>query len=129
MPDFELLTSEARAVLPEIYSRSDLVYNSSRSALWTTAIALDKPELLKVASQDKVHEPYREPLIKGMRACRQRLEKAGAIAVYLSGAGTTLAAISLDDATTENCKKAMEPYVGGGKVHILSPSNGYQYLS
>ncbi len=126
VPDFELLTSEARAVLPEDYKRQDVVFTNSRTALWTTAVALDKPELLSVASQDKLHEPYREPLIKGIQACRERLKQAGAIACYLSGAGPTLAALSLDNSTTERCKKAMQTFVGpNGQVLTLEPSKGY----
>ena len=129
VPDFELLTSESRAVLPESYSRADAVYNSSRSALWTTAVALNKPELLTVASQDKLHEPYREPLIKGMRDCRQAMQQAGAVATYLSGAGPTLAAICLTADIADVCKVAASDFVGsGGEVLVLEPSDGYSYI-
>ncbi len=129
VPDFELLTSESRAVLPESYSRGDAVYNGSRSALWAMAVALNKPEVLSVASQDKLHEPYREPLIKGMRDCRLAMQDAGAVATYLSGAGPTLAAICLTDDISTACQKAAQSFIGdGGDVHILLPSEGYTYL-
>ena len=128
VPDFELLTSESRAVLPETYSRADAVYNSSRSALWTTAVALNKPELLSVASQDRLHEPYREPLIRGMRDCRQAMQQVGAIATYLSGAGPTLAALCLSGDVAKACQKAATNFVGdGGEVLVLEPSQGYFY--
>ena len=55
---------------------------------------LDRPELLRAASEDRLHEPYREPLIPGLAACREALLRAGADAAFLSGAGPTLAAIS-----------------------------------
>ena len=126
VPDFELLTSESRAVLPESYARSDLIYNSSRVGLWTAAVALDKPELLLLASQDSIHEPYREPLIKGMRQCRRAVEGAGARAFYLSGAGPTLAAITTSDGVSQRCRAAMQAYVGGGCVHQLEAAMGYQ---
>lgn len=128
VPDFELLTSESRAVLPEEYKRADIVFTSSRTALWTTAVALNKPELLKVASQDRLHEPYREPLIAGIQACREALREARAVAYYLSGAGPTLAALSLDTPTTERCKEAMQSFIGSkGEVLVLEPSGGYSY--
>ena len=128
VPDFKLLTSEARAVLPEDYKRQDVVFNSSRAALWATAVALNRPELLRVASQDRLHEPYREPLIAGMQACREHLRQVGATACYLSGAGPTLAALSLDISTTEHCKKVMRSFVGPkGKILALEPSEGYTY--
>ncbi len=126
VPDFKLLTSEARAVLPEDYKRQDVVFNSSRSALWATAVALNRPELLSVASQDRLHEPYREPLIAGMQSCRKRLRQVGATACYLSGAGPTLTALSLDAATTERCKRVMKAFVGPkGQILTLEPSEGY----
>ena len=100
VPDFELLTSVSRSVLPEAYSRSDVVFTSSRTALWSLAVAQNKPELLRVASQDVLHEPYREKLIPTLASCRQQLWDAGALAVYLSGAGPTLAAICLGEVMT-----------------------------
>ena len=87
VPTFELLTAEARAVLPPTYSRADAIFNASRCALWTTAVALDKPELLRAASQDRLHEPYREPLIPGLAACRKALLEAGASAAFFIRGG------------------------------------------
>lgn len=127
VPDFELLTSEARAALPTRYSRADAVYTASRTALWTTAVALNKPELLRVAAQDVLHEPYREPLIPGLAACRERLLEVGSSAVFLSGAGPTLAAVSLSDAVTREVKREMRAFVGAGKVLEPGPSKGYTF--
>ena len=124
VPDFKLLTSEARAALPANYVRADAIYNASRTALWTAAVALNKPELLRVAARDVLHEPYREPLIPGLAACRARLLEVGASAAFLSGAGPTLAAISLGDAT-QAVKREMRTFVGGGRVLELEPSGGY----
>ncbi len=124
VPDFELLTSEARAALPASYARADAIYSASRTALWTAAVALNKPELLRVAAQDVLHEPYREPLIPGLAECRQRLLEVGASAAFLSGAGPTLAAISLGEVTRE-VRREMQAFVNGGQVLGLEPSGGY----
>ena len=124
VPDFELFTSEARAALPTRYVRADAIYTASRTALWTAAVALNKPELLRVAAQDVLHEPYREPLIPGLAECRERLLAAGASAAFLSGAGPTLAAISLGEATRE-VRREMQTFVRGGRVLGLEPSGGY----
>ena len=126
VPNFELLTSEARAALPTNYTRADAVYTSSRTALWTAAVVLKRPELLRVAAQDVLHEPYREALIPGLAACREQLLKAGASAVYLSGAGPTLAAITLEDDIRQEVKRGMQAFVGAGKVLELEPSGGYK---
>ncbi|MDZ7705462.1 MAG: homoserine kinase [Trueperaceae bacterium] len=126
VPAFELSTAKARAVLPATYPRHDVIFNTSRSGLWTAAVALDKPDLLFVAAQDSVHEPYREPLVPGLRACRTALAEAGAAAAYLSGAGPTLAAVTVGDEATEACRAVMQTFVGEeGRVLELSPSAGY----
>jgi homoserine kinase len=127
VPGFELPTSQARAVLPERYSRSDLILTASRSALWVAAVTLNRPELLQAAVHDVIHEPYREHLVPGMAACRQALYAAGAAAVFLSGAGPTLAAIVLSEAVLRRCREVMNTFVGeGGRVLELAPSGGYQ---
>jgi homoserine kinase len=128
VPAFELLTSESRAVLPEHYPRRELVFTSSRTALWALAVVRNKPELLQVASQDAIHEPYREPLIPNFARYRQVLLERGAAAVYLSGAGPTMAAVITRAAVVTPCQTAMRDFVGdGGRVFLLEPSSGYQY--
>ena len=121
VPETELLTREARAVLPQTYSRADAIFNSSRCALWTTAVALDKPELLQVASQDRLHEPYREPLIPGLASCRQALLGAGASAAFLSGAGPTLGAICTEKVVPEALLRVLRTFAGAGGVLELRP--------
>lgn len=125
VPSFELLTREARSVLPESYSRADAIFNSSRCALWTTAVALDKPELLRAASQDRLHEPYREPLIPGLAEGRRALLAAGADAAFLSGAGPTLGAINTRARVPEDVLGALRAFAGAGEVLELKPSEGY----
>lgn len=128
VPAFELLTRESRAVLPEHYPRHALVFTSSRTALWALAVVGNKPELLRVASQDAIHEPYREPLIPHFARYRQVLLEQGAAAVYLSGAGPTMAAVITQEEVVEACQVAMADFVGAdGRVFLLEPSTGYQY--
>ena len=127
VPDFEFLTSESRAVLPALYARGDAVFNASRSALWTAAVALNKPELLRVAAQDALHEPYREGLIPGFAALRERLRGVG-VPAYLSGAGPTLGAVCTDAGAVRRCEKLMRAFVGErGQVLELCASEGYSF--
>lgn len=128
VPEAELLTREARAVLPDHYTRADAVFNASRCALWTTAVALDRPELLRVASADRLHEPYREPLIPGLAGCRAALLTAGADAAFLSGAGPTLAAISAAETVPAAVLGVLKTFAGAGEVLELRPGAGYVLL-
>ncbi|KAJ9116839.1 hypothetical protein QFC24_006644 [Naganishia onofrii] len=66
MPRFELATALARGVLPEVYTRKDLVFNLQRLAVLTTALARSPPdpELIYEAMKDRVHQPYRMKLVR-----------------------------------------------------------------
>ena len=90
-PDFPLETKTARAVLPNAYSRADCVYSLSRAALVFGAFAPGKPHALKVMG-DRLHEPYRIPLVKDFYKVSDALKDAGALATCLSGAGPTVLA-------------------------------------
>jgi homoserine kinase len=126
VPDFELPTAKARAVLPSSYPRTDAVRTSGRAALWAVAVATDRPELLRVASLDVVHEPYRSPLVPGLDDCRAALRAEGAFAAYLSGAGPTLGVV-VDDARADACRALLEDFAGeGGRVFDLGAGRGYQ---
>jgi homoserine kinase len=125
VPSFELLTSQARAVLPTNYSRADIIYSTSRTALWSLAVAQDKPELLRLASQDVIHEPYRKALIPGFAECKTSIRQAGAYAVFLSGAGPTVGVICSEEVKAK-CKKILQGFVKDGVVLELAPSGGYK---
>ncbi len=124
-PSFELPTSEARAALPDSYSRSDLVLTSSRTALWLAAAALDRPELLTTASLDVVHTPYRTALVPGLSETLQAVRAAGAWAAFLSGAGPTIGAVT-SEANLDACRAALAAFSGeAGRVMSHSPAAGY----
>lgn len=128
VPTFEVLTSEARRVLPESYSRGDVIFNTSRTALWTLAVALDQPELLRVASQDKIHEPYREKLVPGLAETRQQVLAAGAYGAFLSGAGPTVGVICNSE-SKKICKDLLQRFVKDGQVLDLQASEGYTIVN
>ncbi|MCL2655401.1 MAG: homoserine kinase [Coriobacteriia bacterium] len=92
----ELHTSEARRVLPERISRADAISNLSRTALLVAAILDGRPDLLRAAMKDRLHEPYRAPLIPDFETLRAALLEAGADGAGLSGAGPTVAALVID---------------------------------
>ena len=66
IPDFRIATVDARAVLPEKVSIKDAVYNMSRVALLLTGMATNRPEYFGLATQDRLHQPYRQPLFPAM---------------------------------------------------------------
>ncbi len=99
IPDFTLKTSLARSVLPQSISRSDAVYNLSRAALMTSALFSGSLENLRVATQDKLHQPYRLDLIRGGESALRIARELGAYGSYISGAGPSIVAIIAADNT------------------------------
>jgi homoserine kinase len=95
-PSFELLTREARAALPNQISRQDAIFNASRLPLLIRALETAAYPKLALAMQDKLHQPYRLPLIPGMAAAFDAAQAAGAAGVALSGAGPSLIAFAPD---------------------------------
>ena len=94
LPDFKLLTSEARAALPQTVSIHDAIFNASRTPLVVRALETADYNLLAIAMQDKLHQPYRMPLIPGIEKAASAAFAAGARAVALSGAGPSLIAFA-----------------------------------
>ncbi len=90
VPAVDLLTREARAMLPTQLSRADAVFNIGRALLIVEALRSANGALLQQAMGDRMHEPYRLPIIPGALEARRRALEQGALAVCLSGAGPGL---------------------------------------
>jgi homoserine kinase len=89
VPDFILPTSEARRVLPDSYSREDTIFNVQRSALLITALATGVTDAFPTALEDRLHQPYRAPLVPGLEEiCK--LRTPGLLGCALSGAGPSI---------------------------------------
>ena len=96
LPDYHLLTEDARAALPKQISRQDAIFNTSRLPLLIRALETAAYPQLKLAMQDKLHQPYRLPLIPGMPQAFTAAYAGGAAGVALSGAGPSLIAFAPD---------------------------------
>ena len=93
IPDFELKTELARSVLPGEIPRQDGVFNLSRAALMSVSLYSGNYQNLRVAAQDRLHQPYRLELIPHAREVFDLCYSLGAYGVYISGAGSTIMAI------------------------------------
>lgn len=112
VPDFPVSTKKSREVLPESYSRADVVFNASRAALLVASMLTGKYENFETAMEDRVHQPYRSVLIPGMEDIFAHAKEFGAVATYLSGAGSTLMAM-LTKEKAEQFEKKMSAYLKG----------------
>ena len=106
IPDFDMPTVKARAVLPEQVSRADAIYNIAHGAMVLKALELGDEKLLRNAMQDKLHQPYRKHMIGDYEAIESVARTAGA-AFCLSGAGPTLLCITWDKTLKEKLAKKL----------------------
>lgn len=107
VPDFPLETEKARAVLPTSVTRADAVFNLGRAALLVASLSTGQIDRLKIAMQDKLHQPYRQALMPWLPQVFEAALNAGALGVHLSGAGPTVAAWCDDESKAETVAKAM----------------------
>jgi homoserine kinase len=95
IPDFPMLTSEAREVLPKHLSRADAVFNISRASLLVAAMATGSIGHLRMAMEDALHQPYRRKLFPAMESIIEAAVEAGAAGAALSGAGSSIIAFAM----------------------------------
>lgn len=105
IPDFEVSTSEARAVMPKQIAVKDAVYSLSRAISLCFALQEGNEERLKVSFEDKIHEPYRKNLIADYEILKKEVLSKGALAFVISGSGSTCLAISTDERFSEKINK------------------------
>lgn len=94
LPTFNLLTTEARAALPTSVPFADAIFNAARTPLLIHALQTADYDKLAIAMQDRLHQPYRQPLIPSMEAAFAAAFAAGARGVAISGAGPSIIAFA-----------------------------------
>ncbi len=92
VPDYQVSTEEARRRLPARVPFPDAVFNVTRTALLVAALTGGRPDLLDEATQDRLHQPYREHLVPGLNEVFAAARRAGAYGVALSGSGPAVLA-------------------------------------
>ena len=107
VPDFEMPTQESRRKLPRQLSREDTVFNVSRVALLVAALGAGRYDLLDEATQDRIHQPVRSEIFKGLVPIMAAAKEGGAAASYLSGGGSTVAAFVQGDGDTQRVARLM----------------------
>lgn len=107
LPGLDFPTGKARAALPKEVSRQDAVFNVGRTALVVEALRTGDLALLAQVMEDRLHQPYRLPLIPGAAHAVQAARQAGAVAA-ISGAGPSIIAFTRDDPTLAGRAMAAE---------------------
>ncbi len=119
-PDYTLSTHLARGALPSEVPFGDAVYNLSRLALLPRAMALGDVELLSRCLSDKLHQPYRRPLIAEYDAVEKLANILGCHAVCVSGAGPSILCVTRDVSLADKLRVAVSALSHGWRVLDLS---------
>lgn len=108
VPQVEVLTRTARAMLPQQVGLRDAVSNAAELAFLLSALAAgDIEEAGRCIMQDRLVEPIRATLVPCYAAVRQAALEAGAFGCALSGSGPTLFALCDSHAGAEEVARAM----------------------
>ena len=97
IPPYKTETKQSREVLPKDYTRADCIQNVSRASMMINAFNLKDYHLLRTAFGDRIHQPYRLPLLKDAAYVFELFKENGAIGEFMSGSGSTLMGVFLDD--------------------------------
>ena len=125
VPDFAMPTQESRRKLPQRLSRDDAVFNVGRAALLVAALTQGRWELLDAATEDRLHQPARAKLFPALYDIFDAAKQAGAHAAYLSGGGSTVAALATqnEERIARLMQQAAVARGYSGKSVITQPSD------
>ncbi len=121
IPDFPLATEKARKVLPKEVPLSDAVFNASRAALLVASIFSGNINNLKIAFDDKLHQPYRKSIIPNMENIFNKAYELSANGVFLSGAGPTIISVFSDNAFVPEMKNYLATLSNKWDLVLLKP--------
>lgn len=93
IPRYTLKTSDSRKVLPKMVKFEDAVANLQRTALTVAAVAKNDESLMRSVLVDRLHEPYREPLVPELATLRKVLSGFPIMGCALSGGGSAILVI------------------------------------
>ena len=126
VPDRRLATEEARAVLPQTVPHADARFNLGRLPLLLAGLA-DHRRLQPQATEDRLHQPYRQALFPESAPLMDALTAAGALAACWSGAGPTVLGITARG-RAESVRAAGESALGAlgltGRALVLGAAEG-----
>ncbi len=107
VPAEPLSTNHARAALPASYTRADAVANIQAAVLLGLAFAQGRGDLLRIAMQDRIHQPYRAAICPLLPPLMPLAGENGILGVALSGAGPSVLVVVENEESVEEASAAI----------------------
>ena len=119
LPSEPLPTSEGRAVLPDCYGRDDVVINIQSAALLGLAFAQGRGDLLRIAMNDRIHQPYRAPICPLLTRLLPLAGAHGILGAALSGAGPAVLVVVDSESSLQQASESIRAAVEGLPQPVL----------
>jgi homoserine kinase len=126
VPELEIQTSRARRILPSRISYTAAVQNCANACALTATFASKDYEKLRGAFVDRLHQPFRLKLVPFLPSVIAAAEKAGALGAFLSGSGSTIAAVTLRAPKKVAAAMARAANVSAGTIITHADNRGAQ---
>jgi homoserine kinase len=124
-PHFQVLTAQARSILPASVTLKEAVTNIENVASLVAAMMTGDMDALRYVTDDCLHERYRAMLIPGYADVKRSALDAGALSCNISGAGPTMFcfATSNEEAIGKAMSSAFLAHGKGSTVELMSVEN------
>ena len=126
IPNKPMSTASSRQILPKNYTMKECVNNLSHAAFLTSCFYEKKYDLLRIASEDMMHEERRMSALKELFEVRKVAYENGALMSTLSGSGSSFLNITYKD-DAKNLQDVLKSKFNDFRVEIFSFDNdGYE---
>lgn len=123
IPGFEVATPDARKVMPKSIPVADAAANAADAAVIAAAFATRDYALLRGSFDDRLHQPFRTPLVPFLHDVIRAGEEAGALGGWLSGSGSTICCLAEDEAVARKVSSAMKRAAVSGCRAMICPAD------
>lgn len=106
-PPYQVLTTDARQALPSMVPMSSVSWQVGRCLAMVSALATGNPAQINACCHDRIHEPYRAPLIPDFERLKDCSMNAGAATFLISGSGAAMLAICDGSRSAERVEQAV----------------------
>jgi len=126
IPNKPMNTASSRQILPKSYTMKECVNNLSRAAFLTSCFYEKKYDLLRIASEDMMHEERRMNALNELFEVRKIAYENGALMSTLSGSGSSFLNITYKE-DSKNLQDVLKSKFSDFRVEIFSFDNdGYE---